>query len=312
MHPVFPETAEAGSGSGRDAGAGWRTHPLAPDERRRAGRRSCAAAQTDGPCRGELPTTRCGDHRGENTLVEPLPRPRTSSPRLPRRDPHALAGDRSSGGFQLPTTRRALTGSDASGGSSILSFTFPREHELPIASLSPDPRRPRVRTSRFLFGRAAGGRSPWPTGSVSHPSPVRVRRSRRGSGFDPSHEHPPSRVWSPSRRRPRQRACEAPHSRRPRAPSSPCRVLQRRLRSHQDLLRAGDPAKGSTVLEIRDAIHRFTRPRPGSSSSPRRISMGRGGSVTSSTSHDRARRGPGGVEAPGSSGARTPPLLAVT
>jgi hypothetical protein len=136
--PGWLAPAEARSGSGRDARAGWRVAPLgALDERRRAGRRSCAAAQTDGPCRGDPHTTRCKDRRGENALAEPLPRPRTFPPRRPRRDPLALAGDRSPGGRQWPPPRRALTGSDAPGGPSILSFTLPPRaraaHRLSLA-----------------------------------------------------------------------------------------------------------------------------------------------------------------------------------
>lgn len=169
----------------RTGRARWMTHapPGAPDERRRAGRRSCAAAQTDGPCRGDLPTTRCEDLRGENTLVEPLPRPRTFSPHLPRRDPHALAGDRTPGWFSVADhPARAHRKRRFRWLFDSVIHVPPRAraaHRLSLAG-SPSPSGEGRRGS--FVGRAAGGRSPWPTGSVSHPSPVRVRRSRRGSG----------------------------------------------------------------------------------------------------------------------------------
>jgi len=128
-----------------------------------------------------------------------------------------------------------------------------------------EPRRPRVRDDEAPWWRAAGGRSPWPTGSISTPPPVRQQRVRGWREWvDPSHEHPSSRAWLPSRRRPRWLACDAP-----RAPTPCPRVahrwtLQRRARDHQDHLRSACPAKGATVLVIRGAIRRFTRPRPGS------------------------------------------------
>lgn len=79
------------------------THPLAPSRERAPASRlcHCAAAQSQGPCRGPRRITRCAEPRGEAFLMEPLPRPRKTSPRLPRTRSRAFAWDRSPCGFRI-------------------------------------------------------------------------------------------------------------------------------------------------------------------------------------------------------------------
>lgn len=150
-------SAEASRTSGRDARAGWRPRtPWRSEEHRRAGspsaqrrRERAHAADADAPPGASTPAER------------PSWRSRSRDPRRPHLaflgEIRALSrGTARRVVFDLPTTRRALTGSDASGGSPILSFAFPREHERNHLSLA-DPGRPRVRNDRALF-RASGWR----------------------------------------------------------------------------------------------------------------------------------------------------------
>lgn len=89
-------------------------------------------------------------------------------------------------GFDLPTTRRVLTGSEASGGSSILSVAFPREHDLRHRLSLAGPRRARVSDDVEPFWRATPGPRPradrLDVGSVS---PVRdLRDEAHAAGVD--------------------------------------------------------------------------------------------------------------------------------
>jgi len=91
----------------------------------------CAAAQNVGPCRADPDTTRCRDLRGETFLGGAAPAtPEGLTPPSSERSAALSLVDRRRVVFELPTTRRTRTGDDVPGGSPILSFAFPREHEL--------------------------------------------------------------------------------------------------------------------------------------------------------------------------------------
>jgi len=129
----------------------------------------CAAAQNVGPCRGTRDTTRCLDLRGETFLAEPLPRSQKTPPRLPRRDPRAFAWGPPSGGFRncRPPGGRS-PGTTSRAALRFCQSRSPASTSCNHLSLA-EPRRPRVRNAEAPGWRAAGGRSPWPTGSISTP-----------------------------------------------------------------------------------------------------------------------------------------------
>jgi hypothetical protein len=108
-------------------------HPLAPPCLESAGEQ--APALRSGAERGPMPrdpdTTRCRDPRGETFLGGAAPAtPEGLTPPSSERSAALSLVDRRRVVFELPTTRRTLTGDDVPGGSPILSFAFPREHEL--------------------------------------------------------------------------------------------------------------------------------------------------------------------------------------
>lgn len=107
------------------------THPLALRGAPASRLPPCAAAQNVGPCRADPDTTRCRDPRGETFLggAAPATPEGLTSPSSERSAGLSLV-DRRRVVFELPTTRRTLTGDIVPGGSPILSIAFPREHEL--------------------------------------------------------------------------------------------------------------------------------------------------------------------------------------
>lgn len=162
-----------------------------------------------------------------------------------------------------------------SGRSPEVALRWPFDsvtHDSPRAraattSLSPASRRPRVKATIHMDGERSRSRSP-SSDRLDLDTLVPVRGGRiesgRGGWVEPSHEHPSSRSAGCFRGGDRgSLACEATRCADQRTPVGPL-GYHREERGHEDHLRSTGPAKGAMVLVIRGAIHRFTRPRPGS------------------------------------------------
>lgn len=177
----------------------------------------------------QAPALRSGAERG------PMPRgPRHHPvPSPPRRDlpggaapatPESLtppSSERSAGlslvdrrrvVFELPTTRRSLTGDFVPGGSPILSIASPASTSCNHLSLAGPPSPSGEGRRSSLVGERLEAEAPG--------RPARSRRRLRSAAtlgperewVDPSHEHPSSHTWLPSRRRPRWLVCETPRA----------------------------------------------------------------------------------------------------